>query len=363
MVGTALKKYAEAHDLRCDGGYVYGKVKNRPVALVDGTGVKLLQIYLCPPFRGDDAILNLQAKKILEDCDKEYRLIRQNAVTVGHGRAVVAFQDGIGAMARIERYIDVIVPRLDAMDSGCDLCAGCGRPLGEDAKYVLLDDYILPVHGDCIDEMSNALAPEQKPRRGSLVKGSLGAALGAIIGAIPWALVYMLGYVAGIAGLLIGFLANFFYGKFGGRQGRARLAIVAVALILGVLLGQASGVTGTILQSYHDKGGFEAVGLTRSQFVRCCWEQMFLPNQSESLGRMYDRMMENLPAEEQNLLATRDEFIQSAWDAGYDTYQMELRAELLSNLGMGVGLGLLGCLSLFSKLKQETRRKTIRKLK
>ena len=44
MIGYAIKKYAERHGMTCDGGYAYGKIHNRHIALEDRYGAKMLQI-------------------------------------------------------------------------------------------------------------------------------------------------------------------------------------------------------------------------------------------------------------------------------------------------------------------------------
>lgn len=365
MIGTALKKYAEAHGMSCDGGYVYGKVNGRYIAMVDGSGVKMLQIYLHPPMMQVDGALKERIREILQSgSPREYRLIRRDAVNVDNGRAVVVFQDGPGAMKHLERYIEEVMPGLDALELSPDACACCGGALGDDGRHVLLDDYILPVHSDCAAKMSAQLdSIERAPKEGSVLRGALGALLGAVIGAIPWAIVYVLGYVAGIVGLLIGYLSNFFYGKLGGRNGRARVAIVVAALIVGVLLGQIGGVSAMFRQSFDDEGGYEAIGLTRSQFVQSCWDQYLCADQSVMLGRMYDRMISNVPEDDWGQYISRDEFVQTAWDSGYADNQTAAIKEFGVNLAMGLLFGVLGCLGLFSQLRKETRRRTVRQLK
>lgn len=365
MVGAALKKYAEAHGMTCDGGYIYGKVRNRYIALVDGIGVKMLQIYLCPPSRAGDEILTLQVRRVLEECDgREYRLIRQNAVNVGRGRAVVVFQDGIGAMERIARYIDVVVPRLDRLETGGDLCACCGEPLDGEVGHVLLDDYILPVHKGCMDKAARQPQLAERGRgQESVARGAAGAIVGAVIGASVLALVYLMGYVAGVVGLLVGFLSNWLYGKFGGKKSRARVAVVAAAVVLGILLGQVGGITAVYSRAYDESGGAEVVGLTRLQYIRTSWEVYTVRDQSKTLGGMYDRMCQNVSWRERADVVSREEFIQTNLDADYADVHAEAVRGFWVDLSMGLFFGILGCLSLFTRMRGNTGRRIVRKLK
>lgn len=365
MVGAALKKYAEVHGMTCDGGYIYGKVHGRYIALVDGIGVKMLQIYLCPPSRSDDEILTLQVRQALEDCDRrEYRLIRQSAVNVSNGRAVVVFQDGAGAMERIAKYIDVVVSGLDKLETGGEACACCGAALEGDVRHVLMDDYILPVHGNCVERMTQQTCiVEPETKEGSVARGAAGALVGAAAGAAALALVYLMGYVSGIMGLAVGILSNLLYGKFGGKNSRARAAVVAVAVILGVLLGQIGGITAVCSRTYEEKGGAEVVGLTRMQYIRSAWELYTIRDQSEKLGNVYDRMCRNVSWREQKLVASREEFIQANLDAEYADLHVEAVREFWVDLSMGLFFGALGCLSLFTRVRKEPGRRIVRKLK
>ena len=81
------------------------------------------------------------------------------------------------------------------------------------------------------------------------------------------------------------------------------------------------------------------------------------------LGRMYDRMISNVPEDDRGQYISRDEFVQTAWDSGYADNQTAAIKEFGVNLAMGLLVGVLGCLGLFSQLRKETRRRTVRQLK
>lgn len=367
MIGNAIKKYAEHHGMNCDGGYAYGKIHGRHIALEDRYGAKILQIYLHPPARSAEksGVIPEEVQRTLLDCSaREYRLLRQEPVTVGGGRAVIAFGDNPGTMARVERYIDEVLPRLDALALNTDICAYCGEPLTGEVHYVLLDDYVLPVHGECVREMAEQVAEtERAPKQGSVAKGAAGAVIGAAIGAIAWAVVFVLGYVTSVCGLLIGFLSNWLYGKFGGRAGALRVVVVTIALVFGVTLGQAVGATALFAHNYEKIGGLDNVGVTCTQYVQCCWDRYIFADQSRTLGNVYDRMVSNIPEEERGHLISREDYIREISSESYADDRAELLRESAENLGMGMFFGLLGCAGLFAQLSQRKRMRIVRMLK
>ena len=73
------------------------------------------------------------------------------------------------------------------------------------------------------------------------VSGAIGAFLGALLGAIPWGIVYSFGWFVGWLGLVIGLCASKGYTLFRGKSGYVAAIIVAVAVIFGVIVGQALG--------------------------------------------------------------------------------------------------------------------------
>ena len=367
MIGYAIKKYAERHGMTCDGGYAYGKIHNRHIALEDRYGAKMLQIYLHPPAQSPDAC-DIPAERIqhvLLDCSaRDYRLARQNPVRVGGGRAVVTFSDNPGTIARVERYIDEILPRLDALGLNTDVCAYCGEPLNEEAHYTLLDDFVLPVHGGCAQEMvEQAAKMKRPPKSGSTAKGIFGALTGAILGAIPWMAVHVLGYVTSACGLLIGFLSNWMYGKLGGKRGGLRAAIVVLAMVFGVMLGQVGGTTALFVRNYETAGGLENFGMTSVQYVQCSWDRYIFADQSRVLGNIYDRIVSNIPDTESGNLIDREEYIRMFSADSYADDRAGLLRDFASELGMGVFFGLLGCAGLFAQLFHGTRMRTVRILK
>jgi len=161
----------------------------------------------------------------------------------------------------------------------------------------------------------------------------------------------------------VGFLSNLLYGRFGGKNGRARIAVIAAALVLGVLLGQLGGITAVFSSAYDESGGAEAVGLTRIQYIRTSWELYTQRDQAKSLGNMYDRMCRNVSWRERADVVSREEFIQTNLDADYAGSHAEAVREFWVDLSMGLFFGVLGCLSLFTQRRKNIERCIVRKLK
>lgn len=90
--------------------------------------------------------------------------------------------------------------------------------------------------------------------KGSVVMGILGAAIGALIGAVVWALVGMLGYIVSVVGLLTAFLADKGYDLLHGRQGRIKVVVLLICVILAVLLGNVGTAAMQIHQVYEEEG-------------------------------------------------------------------------------------------------------------
>ena len=72
--------------------------------------------------------------------------------------------------------------------------------------------------------------------------------LGSAIGAVVWSVILYFGYVTSLVGLLIGFLAEKGYNLFRGKQGKGKIAILVLAVILGVLVGNFGADVFTLVQ-------------------------------------------------------------------------------------------------------------------
>ena len=89
---------------------------------------------------------------------------------------------------------------------------------------------------------------------GSYGSGLIGALLGALIGAVVWAAVYSLGFVSGLVGLLVGFLAVKGYDILKGKQAKGKIAILIIAVIVGVVAGTFGGLCLDVMNSLNELG-------------------------------------------------------------------------------------------------------------
>lgn len=366
MIGIGIRKFAKARGMICDAGMAYGKVNGLHIAMNEGEGYKALYIYLYPPVeQGEEsAARNGQVLQALTDCDlKEFRLHRDGAVSVEAGYARLVFFDTMGTMQRIERYIDEIMPRLNALGLDTDRCACCGKPLENDLDYVQLDGKIMPLHAGCVQQLSELVDSVDAETRqgGSLVKGVMGALLGALAGAILWALVFMLGYIAAIVGLLIGWLSGWMYDKFGGKKSKLKILIVAVAVVIGVVLGQVGGYSLNFAKGFYENGGGTPGECV--EYVSFIWEDMFLRDQEESLRLEYRSILEETAPSPDEIangeIMTEAEFVETYYSAEMDELRLELREEFVRNCALGLFYGLLGCIGLFMKIHGQNKRRKI----
>lgn len=160
---------------------------------------------------------------------------------VNSKRIQVMFQDKRGIMDRMQVFLNWFLPLLRANGaSGAEYCAQCGQ-LITGGKWVLLNGNAYHFHPQCAERVRQDMETEKQRRReedtGNYFTGLLGALVGAILGAVVWAIVLQMGYVAALVGLLIGFLAEKGYNLCKGKQGRGKIVILIVAVIVGVVLG------------------------------------------------------------------------------------------------------------------------------
>ena len=364
-----LRGFAAARGLSVgaspSGMHAYGPVGSWHISVSEHSKQRILQIYLCAPALVDENREKLaQALLILQDCDaKQYGILPKDGIVIQAGSAIICFLKKRDGIERISAYLDAMLPRLDAIGldaAGC--CAQCGKPLGEDCETILFNEMLLPVHNGCIYELQDAVdRVNSQPKSGSVLLGTVGAVLGAVVGAIPWAIVFMLGYIAGICGFLIGWLANFGYGLLHGKKSRARIAVILVALVIGIGVGQAAGYTLQFMEEYENASGDADVSM--GYYLRYMWENFVLYDQETALGIEYDRTIAELtPAEMENIY-TREEYIALYHDDQIEALRGELLREMAQNALVGLFFGLWGCYSLFRDIARDTRKSRVLRLK
>ena len=244
MIGTGLKKLAEQYGMKLDSGVAYGNLKGYATTLSEGAGWKRIDIAtkIADPVQ----LTQLQTEVNGVNLQKEYRV---QELILGPKSITIVFHDNLGTMKKLEAFIEWFYPLLDGFGAAkVNICSECGSETATGVWY-LIEGVAYYFHESCAQQVCDAIAQEDTQRKqedtGSYVQGLVGAVGGAILGAVVWALVLLGGYVASIVGFVIGWLAEKGYNLLHGKQGKAKVAILIFAVVIGVLLGTvaADGIT------------------------------------------------------------------------------------------------------------------------
>lgn len=252
MIGSGLKKLAKENGMKVSKGVAYGSLRGYAATLSEGAGYK--QIVLTTKFPDAVKLNELQAQLNARNISRELRV--QNLSLAPNGVSIV-FHDNPGTMAKINEFIDWFFPLLDASSATkVDICTECGMPI-TGGCWKLIEGTAFHLHETCAQKVQHAASAEEQARQeadeGSYLNGLLGALGGSVLGAIVWAIVLNLGYVASLVGLLIGWLAEKGYNLLHGKQGKAKIAILIVAIIFGVVLG-TFGAYGLVVVQLINEG-------------------------------------------------------------------------------------------------------------
>lgn len=233
MIGTGLKKLAQENGLKVAHGVAYGNFRGYAVTLSEGSGYKKMDITT--RFTDPEQLPSIQAELNAVNTQKEYGI--SQLVCAPQGVSAV-FVDTVGTIKKMTAFFDWFFPILSRYSAtGANVCAACGNMLSEDC-WALVDGVAQPLHTGCRQKMrENVESENHEKKEGSYASGALGAALGGLLGSILWAVVLSIGYVASVVGLVIGWLSGKGYDLLHGKQGKGKVVILAVAVILGVLLG------------------------------------------------------------------------------------------------------------------------------
>ena len=240
MVGSGLKKLAGEYGMKIASGVAYGNLGGFAATLSEGSGWK--QVVFATQF--SDPVKKTQFMDAVQQVNvqKQYRV--QN-LGVGPRSIQVVFLDNPSTMKKIREFLDWFLPLLvEYGATGIHTCTECGCDLTA-GRWILVSGVAYYLHDSCADKVIREIEADNTQRKeeatGSYVSGLIGALLGSAVGAVAWAIVLNLGYVASIVGLVIGWLAEKGYRLLKGRQGKAKVAILIVAIVLGVLLGTIGG--------------------------------------------------------------------------------------------------------------------------
>lgn len=248
MIGSGLKKFAEENGLRAAKGVAYGSFRGYAATLSEGNGYKMM--VLTTKFTDPEALQLLQQRINAVNVSREYRVQKLSFAPNG---VCIVFGDNPGTMKRIRAFVDWFFPLLDGSSATkVDVCSECGGQLTS-GTWKLIDGTAFYMHAGCAEKVRSQIEEERgKPNPGSYLTGTVGALLGAAIGAVVWALVLKAGYVASLVGLLIGFLAEKGYNLLKGKQSKGKVAILIVAIVLGVVLGTFAADAMTLVELINE---------------------------------------------------------------------------------------------------------------
>ena len=236
MIGSGLKKLANENNMKVAHGVAYGALRGYAATLSEGNGYK--QMVLSTKFGDPEKLRELQGKLNSRNIQRELRV---RELTFAPNAVSVIFMDNPGTMKRIREFIDWFFPMLDeAGATKWDVCTECGFQV-TGGTWRLVDGVAFCLHESCAEKLTRDIDAEKAERKesdtGSYFTGLLGALAGSALGAVLWAVILSLGYVASIVGFVIGWLSEKGYNLFRGKQGKAKIAILIIAVIFGVLLG------------------------------------------------------------------------------------------------------------------------------
>lgn len=248
MIGNALKKMATENGMQVAHGVAYGAYRGFALSMCEGSGWKRLDFSTRFPDPAGENTLRGRLGEV--DLKRTYRI---QSLEVGSRMVTIVFLDNPGTMKKIQAFLDWFMPLLE--ESGAtkaNICNECGMVTADNDCWVLIDGIAHHMHITCKEALKRDLAQEEQSLKeestGSHLTGALGAIGGALIGSVVWALVLQLGYMASLVGLLIGFLAEKGYNLAKGKQTKGKIAVLIIAIILGVLAGTVASDAITLAQ-------------------------------------------------------------------------------------------------------------------
>lgn len=239
MIGSGLKKFALENGMQVSNGVGYGSLCGYAATLTEGSGYKQIVFSTVFPEQAQKDAFLTAVNGV--DVQRQYRVQKFDIMP----RTIqVVFQDNPGTMKKIAAFVDWIAPLLQQHGATkASVCAECGTQISAGC-WKLVDGVAYHYHETCAEKVRNEVVADNENRQieaeGSYALGAVGALGGAAIGAVVWAIVLNMGYVASVVGFVIGWLAEKGYNLLRGKQGKGKIAILIVAILLGVLVGTIS---------------------------------------------------------------------------------------------------------------------------
>ena len=240
MIGSGLSKFATKQGMKVSQGVAYGSLMGLAVTLSEGSGYK--QMVIVTKFTDPAQQVALQESLDPKRLQKVYRVTNLQIAT---GRIIVTFHDTIGTMDKIIAFTEWFMPLLHQHSAtGADICSECGQSV-TDGCWKLINGTAYHMHELCAQKVLWDIEQSQQQQKdedtGTYFNGTIGAILGMLIGAVAWGFVLAAGYLASLVGLAMGWLSAKGYDLFRGKQGKGKVAILIVCILVGVLLGTVLG--------------------------------------------------------------------------------------------------------------------------
>ena len=239
MIGNTYKKFAQENGLTVSNGVAYGSLRGYAASLFEGSGWKAMVFSV----RFSDPARRVELMDLVGNMgDRQlYKTYRVNRLGITDRMIQIQFHDNPGTMKKIAAFLDWFIPLLDAHGaSKVNFCAECGLEI-QDGDWIMVNGMCHHVHSACGEKIQREIDSDnqrvKEERTGSYLSGALGAFLGAALGAVLWAVVLYVGYIASLVGLVIGFLSEKGYNLLKGKQGKAKVVILILAVLFGVLAG------------------------------------------------------------------------------------------------------------------------------
>lgn len=272
MIGSGLKKLAKEHGMKVSSGIGYGSLGGFAATLSEGSGYK--QIVFTTKFT--DPAKKTEFMDLVGQTDVK-KLYRVRNLGFAPRSIQVVFLDNPGTMKKIRAFLDWFLPLLTQYGAtGANICTECGCEVTS-GRWLMVNGIAYYLHESCAQKVSREIEENNTQRKeeatGSYLTGLLGALGGSVLGAVVWAIVLNLGYVASVVGLLIGWLAEKGYNLLKGKQGKAKVVILILAILVGVLLGTVGGDVITLVGMMNDGELPGFVFADIPWFLATMWEQ------------------------------------------------------------------------------------------
>lgn len=236
MVGSGLKKFATENGMKVAQGVAYGNLQGFVATMVEGPNIKVLTFTTRFATEAQKNQLTQAVNTV--DITRTYRVQK---LEIGLRTIQIVFNDAVGTMKKIRAFAEWFIPLLRQYGaSAWNVCSECGTEIAA-GRWVLVNGIAYYMHDACAEKVSREIEDENTRQKeedtGSYISGTVGALLGALVGSVLWALVLSAGYVASIVGFVIGWLAEKGYNLLKGKQGKGKVAILIIAVIVGVIVG------------------------------------------------------------------------------------------------------------------------------